>query len=93
MISALVTVLNKNISAAGPLFIVFFVALAIGFRGYASLKGFAYTVTIFAAVTTALFYPAYFYGVDRKLTGVQIGFMSDPSDRFRTLKDWRYVEQ
>ncbi len=60
LISALVTVLNKNISAAGPLFIVFFVALAIGFRGYASLKGFAYTVTIFAAVTTALFYPAYF---------------------------------
>ncbi len=53
-------ILNKNISEAGPLFIVFFIALAIGFRGYDTLKGFAYTVTIFAAVTTALYYPSYF---------------------------------
>ncbi|MBX3080681.1 MAG: peptide ABC transporter substrate-binding protein [Anaerolineae bacterium] len=45
------------------------------------------------AAAIPLFYPAYFYGVDRRLTGVQIGFMSDPSDRFRTLRDWRYVEQ
>jgi peptide/nickel transport system substrate-binding protein len=45
------------------------------------------------AAAIPLFYPAYFYGVDRKLVGVQIGFMSDPSDRFRTLRDWRYVEQ
>lgn len=60
MITALIMVLNKNISEAGPLFIVFFIALAIGFRGYDTLKGFAYTVTIFAAVTTALYYPGYF---------------------------------
>src|SRR5690606_37320248 len=45
---------------AGPLFILFFVLLAIGLRGYASLKGFSYTVVIFAAVTAALYYPDYF---------------------------------
>jgi BASS family bile acid:Na+ symporter len=45
---------------AGPLFILSFIALAIGFRGFPLLKGFSYTITIFAAVTTALFYPQYF---------------------------------
>ena len=45
---------------AGPLFISFFVALAIGFRGFRFMKGFSYTVTIFAAVTTALYYPGAF---------------------------------
>lgn len=45
---------------AGPFFISFFILLAIGFRGFAGLRGFSYTVTIFAAVTTALFYPGYF---------------------------------
>jgi BASS family bile acid:Na+ symporter len=45
---------------SGPFLIAFFIALAIGFRGFALLKGFAYTVMIFAAVTTALYYPVYF---------------------------------
>lgn len=45
---------------AGPLFILFFAAVALAFRGYDALKGFAYTVMIFAAVTTALYYPTYF---------------------------------
>ena len=45
---------------AGPFLIASFILIAIGFRGYPSLKGFSYTVTIFAAVTTALFYPGYF---------------------------------
>jgi ABC-type transport system substrate-binding protein len=44
------------------------------------------------AAAIPLFYPAYFYGVDRRLSGVQIGFVSDPSDRFRTIQDWRYSE-
>jgi bile acid:Na+ symporter, BASS family len=60
LIAALAMVFTGNTAAAGPLFIAFFAALAIGFRGVASLKGFAYTVTIFAAVTTALYYPSYF---------------------------------
>src|SRR5687767_9382936 len=45
---------------SGPFLIAFFTALAIGFRGFALLKGFAYTIMIFAAVTTALYYPVYF---------------------------------
>ncbi|MGI4020200.1 MAG: bile acid:sodium symporter family protein [Janthinobacterium lividum] len=47
-------------AATGPLVIGAFAALALGFRGFTLLKGFVYTVTIFAAVTTALYYPQYF---------------------------------
>jgi BASS family bile acid:Na+ symporter len=49
-----------SLAQAGPFFIAFFVLMAIGFRGFSTLKGFSYTVTIFAAVTTALYYPGYF---------------------------------
>lgn len=58
--TALILVFNGAIDRAGPLFIGFFIALAIGFRGFTHLKGFAYTIMIFAAVTTALCYPGYF---------------------------------
>ncbi len=54
LIAALVMVFTGNIANAGPLFIFFFIALAISFRGFPSLKGFSYTVIIFAAVTAAL---------------------------------------
>src|SRR4051794_8893672 len=60
LLAALVMVFMGNTAKAGPLFITFFIALAIGFRGSALLKGFAYTIMIFAAVTTALYYPQYF---------------------------------
>ena len=39
--------------------IAFFAFLGIGCVGYAKLKGFAYSLMIFSAVTTALYYPAY----------------------------------
>lgn len=52
--------LKGSLAQAGPFFIAFFVGLAIGFRGFQHLKGFSYTVMIFAAVTTAMFYPDYF---------------------------------
>ncbi len=55
---------SGNISKAGPILIAFFLFLAIGFRGYPSLKGFAYTIMIFAAVSTALYYPQYFVEVN-----------------------------
>lgn len=42
------------------LLIIVFVALAIGFRFSPILKGYSYTMLIFAAVTTALRYPQYF---------------------------------
>ncbi len=44
----------------GPLLILFFVLLGIGFRGFEKLKGFTYTIMIFASVTAAMFYPVFF---------------------------------
>ena len=60
LLVVLIFILTGNIRSAGPYFIGFFITLAIGFRGYPLLKGFSYTVTIFAAVTTALYYPGHF---------------------------------
>lgn len=60
ILAVLIFGFTGNISKAGPFFIAFFLLLAISFRGFPSLKGFTYTVIIFAAVTTALYYPQYF---------------------------------
>lgn len=60
LITALIMAFTGNIEKAGPFFIIFFIILAIGFRGFELLKGFSYTIMIFAAVTTALYYPGYF---------------------------------
>ncbi len=57
---AVVLSFSGKVADAGPLFILFFIALAISFRGFPLLKGFSYTVIIFAAVTTALYYPKAF---------------------------------
>ena len=47
-------------SWAGWLLMLFFACLALGFRGFKSLKGLSFTVSIFAAVSLALYYPQYF---------------------------------
>ncbi len=52
-----------EISYAGPFLILFFVACGIAFRGKEELKGFTYSMMIFAAVTMSMFYPQYFIGV------------------------------
>jgi len=39
-----------------------------------------------------LYYPLYIYGADSHLDGVELGFLSAPSDRFRTIRAWRFVE-
>ncbi len=71
LLIALGMIFTGNIETAGPLLVAFFLALAVGFRGYDSLKGFVYTTVIFAAVTMALYYPVYFLTVgDFKLTGL-----------------------
>lgn len=58
---AFVLVLTLGINTyAGPLLIAFFIFLSIGFRGFDLVKGFSFTMLIFAAVTTALYYPKYF---------------------------------
>jgi BASS family bile acid:Na+ symporter len=64
LLAALVITLLGHIERAGPCFIGFFVLMAIAFRGFDLLKGFSYTVIIFAAVTTALYYPGYFIEVN-----------------------------
>ena len=60
LLAALIISLSGYIEKAGPLFILFFIGLAIAFRGFSLLQGFSYTVIILAAVTTALYYPNYF---------------------------------
>ena len=44
----------------GWLLMLFFLFLAIAFRGHKFLKSFSYTVLIFAAVSLAMYYPNYF---------------------------------
>jgi len=44
----------------GPFLILFFICLAIGVRVSEFFKSFSYTITIFAAVSLAMFYPQYF---------------------------------
>ncbi|WP_439585483.1 bile acid:sodium symporter family protein [Dyadobacter bucti] len=60
LLVALYFAFSGNLPQAGPFFIAFFLLLAVSFRGYEKLKGFTYTTVIFAAVTTALYYPQYF---------------------------------
>ena len=51
---------SENISMTGPPLILSFLALALGMRGTKNLKGFSFTVLIFAAVSLSLFYPQTF---------------------------------
>jgi len=64
LLGAVAMLIMGNVAEAGPLLITFFIALAIAFRGYALLKGFSYTVVIFAAVTMAMYYPGAFQEVN-----------------------------
>lgn len=50
--------------ATGPFLTIFFLALAIAFRGFEFLKGFSFTVIIFASVTVAMYYPSYFQEIN-----------------------------
>jgi bile acid:Na+ symporter, BASS family len=45
---------------SGPLLISGFMAMAVGVRGFPSVKGFSYSLWIFTAVTLSMFYPQYF---------------------------------
>jgi BASS family bile acid:Na+ symporter len=47
-------------SLTGPFMIAGFALLAFGVRGFTVTKGFSYTLWIFTAVTTAMFYPGIF---------------------------------
>src|SRR5436190_16228993 len=45
---------------AGWFLMGFFLSIAIAFRGHSFLKGFSYTLMIFASVSLAIYYPNYF---------------------------------
>jgi BASS family bile acid:Na+ symporter len=63
LIIVLAMVIGGNISKSGPFFIGFFLFLAIAVRGFEKVKGLSYTVWIFMAVTTSMFYPQYFTSI------------------------------
>jgi len=64
-----ISYLVGNITATGIFLIAGFVGIATGVRGFEKLKGFSYTLWIFAAVTVSMFYPQYFTSVgDFKLS-------------------------
>lgn len=73
LLVTIIVSMQSGVANAGPYFILFFILLAIGFRGYENLKGFSYSLMIFAAVTTALYYPANFQEINGfKLSGLII---------------------
>ena len=51
---------SGNVSLAGTPLILFFFTLALSMRGNKNLKGFSFTVLIFAAVSLSMFYPQSF---------------------------------
>jgi BASS family bile acid:Na+ symporter len=48
---------------AGWLLMTFFALIALAFRGHDLLKGYSFTISIFAAVSLAMYYPQYFITV------------------------------
>ncbi len=42
------------------------------------------------AAALLLYDPVYVYGADTRLAGVQLGFIAEPSDHFRTIQDWHF---
>ena len=70
-IGFVVALLAAGPTTAGVLLVVSFILLAIGFRGFPNLRGYSYTVSIFASVTAAMFYPGYFQTIgDFKLSSL-----------------------
>lgn len=67
---------SESHTYAGWLLMISFLLVAIGFRRYEILKGYSFTVMIFAAVTLAMYYPQYFISVgDFKLSKLIVPLM------------------
>jgi BASS family bile acid:Na+ symporter len=62
-IAGLIMICNETVKSSGPLFIIFFLLLAFGVRGFKSVRGLSYTILIFTAVTASMFYPGFFTSV------------------------------
>jgi BASS family bile acid:Na+ symporter len=69
IIAFLIASLNAAHQYGGWLLMGFFVSLALVFRSYELLKGYSFTIAIFAAVSLAMYYPQYFVSIgDFKLS-------------------------
>jgi BASS family bile acid:Na+ symporter len=76
LLAFLITTFEDLHSYAGWFLVMFFAALALFFRGYDLLKGYVFTIMIFAAVTAAMYHPEYFISIgDFKLSGLIIPLM------------------
>lgn len=65
-----------NHTYGGLLLVTFFAFLAMAFRGSEVLKGYSFTIMIFAAVSASMYFPQYFIQVgDFKLTNLIIPLM------------------
>ncbi|HEY5748473.1 MAG TPA: bile acid:sodium symporter family protein [Chryseolinea sp.] len=62
-IDSTATPFDPSFHFGGLLLMGFFVAIALAFRGFALLKGYSYTIMIFAAVSVAMYYPYCFVSV------------------------------
>jgi BASS family bile acid:Na+ symporter len=60
LLASIFLILIGKITDSGPTLIAFFLLLSIGLRDLETYKGYAFTILIFAAVTTSLYYPQYF---------------------------------
>jgi bile acid:Na+ symporter, BASS family len=60
-----------NSSYSGWLLMMFFLSLAVAFRSSPILKGYSFTLSIFAAVSLAMYYPSFFLKIgDWRLSGL-----------------------
>jgi len=60
LLLAIVLIFNGKTEIPGVLLILSLVTVAVSFQGFASLKGYSYTITILASVTAAMYFPHYF---------------------------------
>ncbi len=63
LIVFLVMAITGNVAKGGPALIAFFLLLSFGVKGYDAVKGYTYTVWVFAGVTTAMFFPQPFISI------------------------------
>ena len=64
LLVSFIIIFTSGLPNAGPALISFLFFLGIGSRGYSSLKGFTYSIMIFAGVAVSLYYPQYFVEVN-----------------------------
>jgi bile acid:Na+ symporter, BASS family len=76
LVAYIFSTIREAHSYAGWMLMSFFVFVALGFRQYEWLKGYAFTIAIFAAVSLAMYYPQHFvYVGDFKLSKLIVPLM------------------